>query len=277
MDIYKPRINTAKPKMDISKSDKDISRLKTDIDKPKKDHRSYFVLAFVLCIVLFVFFGWQLVKNDNDTKTIEDNLKAELLKNPVKTNIPSASDQTASQSASQASASSQMMQDSASSETRLNQDAATNLAGTEPQNIASSTASTESTENKKFESTKLKVSFDYPKDVSVAEGSNLITVSKDKISWKIRFYDNKNKKDFQAWYTDHFNIKTEADCTFTDATIKVGSYESKLVKPSSDTVKCDGDGSYATNTDKSKVFKVELGKETAENANKILTSFKFSE
>ena len=76
---------------------------------------------------------------------------------------------------------------------------------------------------------------------------------------------------------DHFNIDDITKCSFTDGIIKVGAYTSNLVKPSSDSNKCDGDGNYAINTDKSKVVKIELGKETAENVNKILASFKFEE
>jgi hypothetical protein len=270
MDIVKPKVDVDNPKVEVNKSEKVIN-------KPKKDHRSYFVLAFVICIIVFVFLGWQWVKKDNDTKTIEDSFKAELLKNPVKTNMPLPSNQTSSQSASQTSASSQMAQNPPMDATQPSQNSDATMPETQPQNIAPSTAPTESTENKKFESTKLKVSFDYPKEVTVSESDKLITLSKPGISWKIRFYDNNNKKEFQAWYTSHFDIKTEADCSFTDGTIKVGSYTSKLVKASSDSVKCDGDGNYAINADKSTVVKVELGKETAENSNKILTSFKFTE
>lgn len=269
MDIIKPKMDTGNPRMDIGKPDTD-SKIGTI-----RDRSFYFVLAFVTCIVIFVFLGWRWAMKDNSTKTLEDNFKAELLRNPVKIAIPSASNQE-SQS-TQSSASSQMMQGSASNEAQLNQDPATNLAGTQPQNIPPDTAETESTETKKFESTALKVNFDYPQDVSVSESGKIITITKADISWRIRFYDNKDKKDFQSWYTEHFDIKDVTKCTFTDATIKVGLYESKLVKPATGKDKCDGDGNYATSTDKSKVVKVELGKEMAENANKILTSFKFVE
>jgi len=275
MSINRPRMNIGKPKETISNTKIDSTKPEQDINKPKKDRSSYFVLAFVVCI--FIFSGWRWVMKDNDTKTVENNLKAELLKNPVKTNIPSASDQTAAQSASQASASSQMAQNPSMDATQPGQNPDAAMPETQPENITANTAPTESAENKKFESTKLKISFDYPKEVTVAESDKLITLTKPDISWKIRFYDNKNKKEFQSWYTSHFDIKTEADCIFSDGTVKVGSYTSKLVKASSDSVKCDGDGNYAINTDKSTVVKVELGKETAENANKILTSFKFIE
>jgi hypothetical protein len=279
MDINKPKMDIHKSmsmnklRIDVNKPEAGINKPAVNIGKLKKDHSLYFVLAFILCIVVFVFLGWRWVRKDNDTKTVEDNLKAELLKNPVKTTLPSASNQTASnQAAAQSAASSQMAQNSSASELPES-----TTATTEPQNSIDNKTTPESSSTKKFESTKLKVSFDYPEEISVSESDKLITITKPGISWKIKFYDNNNKKEFQSWYESHFDIKTIANCTFTDATIKVGSYDSKLVKPASDSVKCDGDGNYATSTDKSKVVKIEAGKETTENVNKILTSFKFTE
>jgi hypothetical protein len=130
-------------------------------------------------------------------------------------------------------------------------------------------------ENKIFESKNLGFSLEYPEGVAITESGDIVTISKDSISWKIKSYNNKNKKDFQAWYTDHFNIKDSAKCLFVDGSVKVGIYGSKQVKPSSADNKCEGDGDYATNPDKSRVVKVELGKETEENVNKILINFKF--
>jgi hypothetical protein len=242
----------------------------------KKDYSAYIVAAFALMIVIFVWTGWNWVKKDSNQKSVEDNLKEELFKNPVKTNIPTG--QTSSQTASQNTATNQAAMNStvASDQGGSEQSQSENITSDSIDSDSSKPAE-EKSETSKFESTKLKVSFDMPKEASVSESTNLITITNNNVPWSIKFYDNSKKKDFQAWYTDHFNIKDVAKCSFSDGTIKVGTYESKLVKPAAEAGKCNGDGNYATNGDKSKIVKVELGKETVENVNKILTSFKFTE
>lgn len=244
-----------------------FSHYSADWKKHLKNKELLATVVFVLLVIIFIVFWANLEKQNSNSKSVEENLKAELLKNPV---------QSFSSSSSQSTQNSQVTNNAVQTNTSQSEIANSDLnVNSENSDIGNTTPADNGT--KKFESSTLNASFDYPKDAVVSEGANLITIAKNSISWKIKFYDNKNKKDFQTWYADHFNIKTATDCSFTDATIKIGSYTSNLVKASSDSVKCDGDGNYAINTDKSKVVKIETGKETADNINKILASFKFEE
>jgi hypothetical protein len=244
--------------------------------EPRKDYSAYIVAVFALMIAVFVWMGWNWVKKDSDPKSVEESLKEELTKNPIKTNIPTG--QTSPQNTNQSAAANQASLD-ASSSSAENSSELTQLENvkSDSSNSDSSQPTEEKSKTTKFESTKLKVSLDLPKETTASERTNLITVTSNSVSWSIKFYDNSKKKDFQVWYADHFNIKDVAKCSFSDGIIKVGTYESKQVKPVTNTDKCDGDGNYASNSEKSKVVKVEIGKETAENVNKILTSFKFTE
>lgn len=234
-----------------------------------KKHFIYAII-FIFCIVIFAWIITSWVRKDANSYSVEDKLKDELLKNPLKTN-------NLSQNSAQSQASA-----STASQTSQNKAPVQNLQETESANSSisqeeSPDADTKTEDINKFESTDLKASFEYPKDVTVSESDNFITVSKGDASWKMRFYDNKNKKEFNEWYLDHYEIKNSANCTFTDAIIKVGSHESKLVKSSSESNRCDGNGNFAISSNKSRIIKIEIGKETAENVNKILTSFKFLE
>jgi len=127
-----------------------------------------------------------------------------------------------------------------------------------------------------YKNDNLGISFDYSKEYAVAfDGNKTITISKGNVSWKIRFYDNKNKEDIQVWFGNKFDKGDNLDCSFADPEIKAGAYEGKLVKPVTDAGKCADAGNYAINSDKNKVIKISEGKETKENINKILESFKF--
>jgi hypothetical protein len=235
--------------------------------------RVYFMAVFVFMVIVFVWIGFNWVKSDANLKSVEEILKNDLLKNPVKS-VPLSNSQNTNASQNQTAQTSQTAQNVAQTSTSQSDsavktdDANTNVGATTPEN----------NNTKKFESAALKVSFDYPAGMTVSEGYRLLTLLNSGTSnafWKIRFYENKNKKELKSWYLSHFEIKNESDCTFADATIKAGTYESKLVKVASETVKCDGEGSYAINTDKSRIIRIETGKEMEENINKILTSFKF--
>lgn len=131
-------------------------------------------------------------------------------------------------------------------------------------------------ENKKtFTSSKFNVSFDYTDNLKITEGDNVIVIARNDVSWKIKFYTNSKKNTLETWYKGHFDEKTNANCSFEGATIKVGSYDSTLVKAGSGDGKCENGGNFAVSTDKSKVVKVDVGDETQENINNVLASFKF--
>jgi len=236
-----------------------------------KKHFIYLV-AFIVCILIFVWVltGW--VKKNADSYSVEDELKNKLSKNPVKTNVLS---QNSAQNQANVSGISQADQSESSPE---NPSETENVDNSSIEEDGQETETEKEDEEKnKFESSNLKISFEYPKDIAVEEEPSFVTLTKENTSWKIRLYENKNKKDFNSWYLNHFDIKDSTKCTFTDATVKVGSYESKLVKPSSDSNKCKGDGNFAMSSDKARIIKIELGNEVTENVNKILTSFKFVE
>jgi len=268
--------------MDIKKRGSDIKKSSVEAAMPiiktqgfGKKYESYLVLVFVVSIVIFVFVLIKWVMSDSDAAEVKKNLEAELIKNPV--NSKAITENKAAASKSQAQSSQTVQSPPVQAQT----DAASK---TETENESESADESDTTDEmekdegtNKFESAELKINFDYPDSASISEGNKLITVTQDKVSWKIRFYDNKSKKDFSAWYISHFDIETESDCVFTDASIKVGSYDSKLAKPASDDVECEGEGNYAINSDKSRVVRIEIGKETKENVNKILESFKFIE
>lgn len=147
---------------------------------------------------------------------------------------------------------------------------------TNPQtDTANSGVDSTAPDTKTFTSDTLKISFDYPGDLNISKGINSLTITNGKISWKMKFYDDKKKEDIQTWFKDHYNTSNNPSCTFTDSVIKFDSLVSKLVKADSDTSKCDDGGSFAASSDNSRVVKVEQGKETTDNINKVLTSFKF--
>lgn len=117
--------------------------------------------------------------------------------------------------------------------------------------------------------------FKHPVDIRVISNGDVITLSKDAVTWKIRIYENKKNLDLSSWYTAYFSEKERKNCVLSDSSVKVGSYETKYANPNSDPTKCERDGYFATGSDKKTVLKISLDKETVENANKILATFKF--
>lgn len=239
-----------------------------------KKYGSYFVIAFILLVVVFSYIGVHWVKNEDNTKTVEEKLNAELMKNPVNY-LPLSNSQSsaASQNQSAQAAQSTQNQTNAAMPSTSSKETDTKIDSSDEEN----SETLEGSDTKKFESANLKASFNYPEDVTVSESGNLIIITKIGISWKIRFYENKNKKDFQDWHMSHFDVKAESDCSFNEGTVKFGTYTSKSVKVGSDSAECNGEGNYAINEDNSRIARADLGKETVENANKILSSFKFIE
>lgn len=117
--------------------------------------------------------------------------------------------------------------------------------------------------------------FKYSKDVSISQSGDYLVVSKENKPWKIKVYNNKNKKELQDWFDGNFSEKERQNCTFSGSDVRIGNYETKYVNPNPGDTACAEDGYYALNSDKTKVVRVKVGKETVENVNKILETFKF--
>jgi len=126
-----------------------------------------------------------------------------------------------------------------------------------------------------FKDEKNNFEFKHPTDLTVISSGDIITLSKEATSWKIRLYANKKNLDLSSWYTAYFSEKERQNCVLSDSSVKVGSYETKYANPNTDPTKCERDGYFATGGDKKIVLKINLDKETVENANKILATFKF--
>lgn len=122
-----------------------------------------------------------------------------------------------------------------------------------------------------------KFEFKYPTDAEVSFNGDLIRVTQKEKTWKLKLYSNNDKLDLQAWYDAEFSAKERLNCTLSDSTLKVASYEIKYVNPNSDLTVCEKAGYYAISTDKKSVIRIQLGEETVENANKILATFKFKD
>ena len=149
-------------------------------------------------------------------------------------------------------------------------------ANTAPLNAGSSAPDTTNTVTKTFTEDKLGISFDYPSEYVVSEKNNQVAATKSKIAWKLKVYDNKDKKEIPDWFTGNYSDGNDAGCALGDpSTLKLGSYTTKTMKASSADAQCDDGGYFALNTDKSKIVRVILDKGTEDDANKILSTFKF--
>ncbi len=122
---------------------------------------------------------------------------------------------------------------------------------------------------------KNKFEFKYPSDAQVVYGGGLVRVSQNNKTWKFRAYSDEDKLDLQSWYNKEFSEKERKNCTLTESTLKVGSYETKYVNPNSSQTECEKAGYYSISSTKERVIRVELGDETMDNVNKILKTFIF--
>ena len=148
-------------------------------------------------------------------------------------------------------------------------------AKTLPNNAEEEKPKDETADWETFKDEKNNFEFKHPTDLSVVLSGDIITLSKDAVTWKIRVYENKKNLELSSWYTAYFSEKERKNCVLSDSSVKVGSYETKYANPNSDPTKCERDGYFATSSDKKIVLKISLDKETVENANKILATLKF--
>jgi hypothetical protein len=235
--------------------------------------RLIFGILIIVLVPVFAFGIWKEVENSSQ-KDLEENLNKKIPQNALTfQNASQANNQAKNKTAPvtpQSKAGTPNTQKVAAAE-----DAAENKSEEAAKNEENSTEK-EDAEKNNYENKELGISFEYPKEYSVvSDGNKVITVSKGNISWKIRFYDDKNKEDIQIWFGNKFNKKDNLDCTFIEPEIKAGMYEGKLVKSGIDEGKCDDEGNYTISSDKAKIIRIYEGEETKENINKILESFKF--
>jgi hypothetical protein len=124
----------------------------------------------------------------------------------------------------------------------------------------------------------------YPAEYSVSEDFRNVTLTKGNITWKIRFYSNKDKSSFQTWYAGYFPAKDNNACNFAAGTLKVGTLSidkvtlnSAAVTTAGSSPKCDAAGDYAISADSSQVVRVNTDKATSDmtTVNQMLETFKF--
>lgn len=115
----------------------------------------------------------------------------------------------------------------------------------------------------------------YSQDVSVSKNGDYLVVSQGDNPWRIKVYSNNKKRGLQDWFDKNFSEKERLNCTFSASDVKIGNYETEYASPGSGDTACAEDGYYALNSDKTKVVRVKIGKETVDNVNKILATFKF--
>lgn len=130
---------------------------------------------------------------------------------------------------------------------------------------------------KSYQAEKNIFEFKYPPDAQVTFNGDIVRVTQNGNTWKMKNYANAEKVDLQTWYNAEYSEKERTNCTLGDSTLKVASYEIKYVNSESGGLKCGKAGYFAISTDKKNVLRVELGEETVENANKILATFTFTE
>jgi len=249
----------------------------------RKNSIIFAVILFATLSGFVVFIGFVEFK-DRNSGSVEDLLAkgADNSNSSLAGNSSSAANSSAASNSASAAQAAQAQ--AAQAQSPMVTSDTTSTAGTAPQDPSADTTSlnTDSTvpdtnsTTKTFSEDKMGISFDYPAEYSVSEKNSQITATKDGMKWEMKVYDNKDKKEIQDWFNGHYPTKDNAGCVLGDpTTLKLGSYTTKTLKASSTDVNCDDGGFFALNTDKSKVARVVLDKGTEDDANKILSTFKF--
>lgn len=237
-------------------------------DRSTKKIRSVFSITLFLMIIVFAaVIGWYEFK-DND-----NSLEKLLSKNAPADKSDSLEAKTSANS-SNAAASAKAAQAQAAQSAQQDQAASTNTESTNT-GITSPQEASESEDKKEFKNAE--VSFNYPAEYKIEEGNEQIVATKTDTMWRIKIYDNKDKKEIKEWVDSYFSGKDVSDCSESDSTtLKIGILATKIMKDGDASGKCEGAGYYALNSDKTKVARVRLDKADETEANKILSSFKFS-
>lgn len=226
-----------------------------------------FVVTLVILIGGFAFWFARMAKYESQNNSIlEEKIRAANEKDRSAQSLLESQKQAQTQAQAQAQSQPQT-QDAVSPENSPINDPADSVPEENPE---------ENKEKKEFTSEALKISLKYDADenLKISEETNLLTVSKEGKKWKIRFYEDKKKQDFESWYNDHYGNKDNPGCVYNEGAIKSGDYESKSVVSGSE--KCEDGGNFIISADKSRKIKIYKEKETEENINKILEGFKFN-
>jgi hypothetical protein len=240
-----------------------------------KKNSILFATLLVVLIGIFsvVFFLW--FRSDfKNSPTIESQLKKELAKDGSAVPLSAQSTAKGTQGATQPQASSQTQSAMSSSSEEMPIATAEDGSGDDPVETVSD--ETDEKDKKTYSNSDLGVSFDYSDDLKISEGTNSLTVKNGDVSWKLKFFKNDKMEDIETWYKGHYDAKDNPSCVFETALVKAGSYETKLAKAGLEGEKCEDSGNYALSPDKTKVVKVDPGKESVENINKVLANFKFN-
>lgn len=138
---------------------------------------------------------------------------------------------------------------------------------------------TDEEDKKTYENKDMGVSFQYPSEYNISQnGSQLVAEKEGKIQWRLKVYENKNKKDIKGWFDGYFDDDNNADCVLSESgTLKFGSLTTKILKADLTDKKCDDGGYFSLNDKETKVVRITLGKASETEANKILSTAKFLE
>ncbi|MFA6048210.1 MAG: hypothetical protein WCV59_04730 [Parcubacteria group bacterium] len=239
-------------------------------EKSTKKIRSVFSIALFIMIVVFVaVIGWYEFKNN------DNGLEKLLSKNA--TPADKSAGTTAANTAAQAKAAA-TAQTQSSAAAQQNQ-----TLPTDSENLNTSATSSDTTsdnangEKKTYKSDTEGISFDYPAEYKIEENNGQIVATKTDAMWRMKIYDNKDKQEIKEWVDSYFSGKDVSDCNESDSTtLKIGALATKIMKDGEASGKCEGAGYYALNSDKSKIARVRLDKADETEANKILSTFKFT-
>lgn len=255
--IDRPRIIRNIHQSEMPFSDKTVKK-----EKPEKRTRSIISVILFLMVAIFAgIIGWYEFKNNDNSL---DKMLARYKTAEKTTNLEKQSATTSPAAKPTAQPQTQATQTDQNSPSSENLGTGT----TDPQQ------SPEEGNKNTFKNNE--VSFKYPEGYKVEDNGGQIIATKNEAMWRMKVYDNKDKKEIKAWFDGYFSGKDIVDCSEGDpATLKIGGLATKQMKPSAEGKKCEGEGFYALNSDKTKVVRIRLDKADETEANKILSSFKF--
>lgn len=161
-------------------------------------------------------------------------------------------------------------------------DPASNQTNSSADNKSASTPDTSSWQD--WKNAQFDAEIKYPPGYSVTEDARDVLFAKGNVSWKIRFYTNKDKSAFETWYTGYFPAKDNNACNFAAGELKVGTLATDKVTLNSSAAttngsspKCEAAGDYAMSADQSRVVRVYTDKVASDmtTVDQILGTFQF--